>query len=61
MLMNIRTDLEPQLRLRGFLAKSCFATFEGLVGTVSTPTDQPCCTTAIRTLVVGLATTCRPS
>lgn len=58
MLMKIRTDLEPLLRLRGFLAQSCLATFEGLIRTVSMPTDQPCCTTAIRSLAEGMATTC---
>ena len=56
MLMKIRPDLEPLMRLRSALPENCLATFEILVGTVSMPPDQPCCATAVGNLAKSLVT-----
>ena len=50
MLMKIRPELEPLLRLRAFIPQECGGTFSTLMGAVDAPPDQPGCATAVATL-----------
>ena len=50
MLMKAHPELEPLQRLRAAVPAACQPTLDLLVGTVTTPMDQPACATAVATL-----------